>query len=120
MFRDSRNELFESHFQFNTGTGLAILRRTKTKSLDSSLNIVFGPIFALLLSSSSIEKIFSYWIANYDAVKKNDFKDEKILKLTFLLVAANLRGMPPNPSTKKDTLMLRENSNSNTTNQTLN
>ena len=70
MFRDSRNEWFESHFQFNTGTGLAILRRTKIKSVDSSLNIVFGPTFALLLSSPSIKKTFSYWIASYDAVKK--------------------------------------------------
>ena len=35
-------------------------------------------------------------------------------------VAAHLRGMRPTLSTKKDTLMLRGNSNSNTTNQTLN
>ena len=35
-------------------------------------------------------------------------------------VAAHLRGMRPTPSRQKDTLKLRENSNSNTNNQTLN
>ena len=35
-------------------------------------------------------------------------------------VAAHLRGMRPAPTNKKDTLMLRKNSNTNTINQTLN
>ena len=38
----------------------------------------------------------------------------------FVLVAAHLRGMRPAPTTKKDTLMLMKNSNTNTTNQTFN
>ena len=35
-------------------------------------------------------------------------------------VAAHLRGMRPAPTSKKDTLMLRKNTNTNTINQTLN
>ena len=36
------------------------------------------------------------------------------------IVAAHLRGMRPAPTSKKDTLILRKNSNTNTINQTLN
>ena len=37
-----------------------------------------------------------------------------------LLVAAHLRGLRPTPTSKKDTTMIKENSNTKTINQTLN
>ena len=40
--------------------------------------------------------------------------------LSGMIVAAHLRGMPPAPTTKKGSLMLRKNSNTNTKNQTFN
>ena len=49
---------------------------------------------------------------------------KKILKLNAskdkIIVTAHLRGMPPAPTKKKDTLILKKNSNANTINQTLN
>ena len=54
--------------------------------------------------------------------KKNNF----LVTFTFesqrstVVVAAHLRGMWPASATKKDTLMLRKNSKTNTLNQTLN
>ena len=42
------------------------------------------------------------------------------LTLWLLDVAAHLRGMRPAPTSKKDTVMLRGNSNTNTINQTPN
>ena len=41
-------------------------------------------------------------------------------KWLFSFVTAQLRGMRPGPTSKKDTLKLRKNSNANTINRTLN
>ena len=47
---------------------------------------------------------------------KTTFRDQNVPLNT---VTADLRGMRRNPISKKDTLMLRKNSNTNTINQTL-